>query len=58
MLKKKIIPRELVSGLVTTRCVREWGKVNWGGVKNLARALTFFSWGNGAGGKNVFLLDP
>ena len=54
-----LIPRELVSGIVTTRCVRERRKVNLGGVKTLARVLTFFSWGGKAGGKNVFfLLDP
>ena len=28
----------------------------FGDVKNLARALTFFSWGSDAGGKNVFFL--
>ena len=30
-------------------------KVDWGGgEKSLARALTFFSWGSGAGGKKSF----
>ena len=43
---------------MTTRCVRERRKVDLGGVKTLARALTFFSWGSEAGGKNVlFFLD-
>ena len=33
-----------------------WGG---GGCETLARSLTLFSWGIGAGGKNVFfLLDP